>query len=205
MAETESSKRQIAYKVKIEDVLSGKYVNEDGWLPNYISINDLKVSRVNMLGVVVSVSGSQELVLGDKTGNISLKFFKSPPSVSVGDIVTVIGRPREFGQDRYIVPEIIKKLSDPKWVEVRKKELIIKKFAEAPVEKEVIVTTDDLSDENPLLKVCEIIRSLDEGAGVGFEDISVKFKDGDIESFIKKLLEQGDVFEVKPGRFKVLE
>ena len=33
-------KRQIAYKVRINDLLGGKYVKEEGWNPNYIESGD---------------------------------------------------------------------------------------------------------------------------------------------------------------------
>ena len=50
----ESQRRQIAYKVKIGDLINGRYVREEGWQPNYIVIGDgRQVSRVNMIGIVV--------------------------------------------------------------------------------------------------------------------------------------------------------
>ena len=38
-----SQKRQVAYKVKINDILKGEYIKEEGeWSPNYIVIEDKK-------------------------------------------------------------------------------------------------------------------------------------------------------------------
>ncbi|MBI5880494.1 hypothetical protein HZB90_00010 [archaeon] len=215
MADADSSKRQVAYKLHVSDLLNNRYVKEEGWLPNFIAVGDRKVSRVNLLGVVVSKSSqesdvpSSSFVLDDGTGSISLRFFESA-IIDVGDLVNVIGRPREFGAERYIVPEVIRKVSDSRWVEVRKLELALDHRSVAPSSSpaadELLVETEDFGESvNPLVKIVSTIRELDSGPGVGFEEISVKLGDVNAEPFIKQLLEKGDIFEVKPGRYKVLE
>ena len=225
MAGEESARRQIAFKVRISDIVNNRYVKEEGWLPNYIAVGDRKVSRVNLLGVIVSKDSqesdvvSQNYILDDGTGRVALRFFESATQFDVGDMVIVVGRPREFGTDRYIVPEIIRKLDDPKWVQVRKLELASEKHhpsAEKPPEaapsrteaasEELSVETEDFVDEsNPLSDTIDIIRQLDSGQGVGFEEIAEKSKSSNVEESVSRLLEQGDIFEVKPGRYKVLE
>jgi RPA family protein len=211
MADTDSSKRQVAYKLRIADLLNNRYVKEEGWLPNYIAVGDKKVSRSNLLGVIVSKSEQgnvQGFVLDDSSGRISLRFFDSPMALDVGDIVNVVGRPREFGAERYIVPEIVRKVSDSRWIEVRKLELAKEKqsVVKAEVPEELLVETEELDEEsNPMMKIMSIIRALDSGDGVNFEDIAVKSGDIDIDVFLKRLLEHGDVFEIRPGRYKVLE
>ena len=222
MADGESSKRQVAFKVRIADILNNSYVKEDGWLPNYIAVGDRKVSRVNLLGVIVSKEitesdvVSQNFILDDGTGRVPLRFFEPARPLDVGDIVTVIGRPREFGADRYVVPEIIRKVSDSRWVEVRKLELAAEtqRYAKSGIvndnslsqTEELSVETEEFTEDlSPLSEIVGIIKGLDAGSGVGFEEIAVKSANPDIESAVKKLLEQGDIFEVKPGRYKVLE
>lgn len=232
MAEGDSSKRQVAYKVRIADLLNNRYVKEDGWLPNYIAVGDMKVSRANLMGVIVSKasqeggndSAAHDFILDDGSGRVSLRFFESAGAIDVGDIVMVIGRPREFGTERYVVPEVVRKVTDPKWVELRKLELAKTKHDSAPQpspqssetgsvemtggyetsDGELDLETDDLSDENPMSKIVNIIKELDDGSGAEFDLVAAKF-DGDAEQSVKKLLEQGDIFEVKPGRYKVLE
>jgi RPA family protein len=216
MAEPESSRRQVAYKVQIADLLNNRYVKEEGWLPNYIAVRDLKVSRANLIGVIVSKDSqegevvSQNFILDDGTGRLSLRFFEHGKGLEVGDIVNVIGRPREFGAERYMVPEIMKKVDDPKWVALRKMELAAEKQAASPVGDSVSeappVETEEILDEsNPAEKIISILRELDSGSGVDFEELSVKFGAGNPEEQVKRLLEQGDIFEVKPGRYKLLE
>lgn len=222
MAETETSKRQIAYKIRIVDINNNSYVKEEGWLPNYIAVGNIKVSRINIMGVIVSKDShesgvpSQNFILDDGSGRIALRFFDGSAVVAVGDIVSVIGRPREFGPDRYIVPEIMKKIEDPKWVEIRKLELAaddkLRPVVSQSVEKqsddsgELSVETEEFVDSSDKsTDIIGIIKKLDSGSGVGFEDISSKSNSVDVEKSIKHLLEQGDIFEVKPGRYKVLE
>ncbi|MFC1741278.1 hypothetical protein ACFL3V_01960 [Nanoarchaeota archaeon] len=217
MAEPEQSKRQVAHKVRVADILNNRYVKEDGWLPNYIAVGERKVSRANIIGVIVSKdlqegnTSSQNFVLDDNTGRISLRFFEHGKGIEVGNIVLVIGRPREFGAERYVVPEVMKNVTDPKWVELRRLELAQQRHQEpaedkSPKTEELSVETEDLAEEsNPTSRLINIIKDLDDGSGAGFEDISVKFGSTDPEEHVKRLLEQGDIFEVKPGRYKVLE
>jgi RPA family protein len=215
----EKGRRQVAFKVKISDILNNKYVKEEGWLPNYVLVGAQKISRVNVLGVIVSKQadeGAQTFILDDGSGRIELRFFTPQDFISPGDIVTVIGRPREFGADRYIVPEIMKRVKDPKWVEVRKKELILtihqnaadraaaQEEKEDATEDDDAVETDDLTTD-PRSNIINTIKQLDNGPGAEIEEITVKSGVDNAEFWIKKLLETGDVFEVKPGRFKVLE
>jgi RPA family protein len=221
MADQESGKRQVAYKVRVADIVNNRYIKEDGWLPNYISIGDKKVSRANLLGVIVSKSAKDDgipassFVLDDGSGRVSLRFFDGVANVDVGDVVFVIGRPREFGAERYIVPEIIRKVADPRWVEVRKMELAKDKQAfiqaaasqkqEAVPEDGLAVETEDFVEESsPAAKIVGFIRKLDSGDGADFGDLAARFGSS-TDVLVKRLLEQGDIFEVKPGRYKVLE
>ena len=57
MQETKVQKRQVAYKVRINELLKGRYIRGEGeWAPNYIEAGDKQVSRANILAVVVSKS-----------------------------------------------------------------------------------------------------------------------------------------------------
>ena len=42
--------RETAKICSVNDLLVGEYVVQEGWLPNYIKINDRKLSRVNIMG-----------------------------------------------------------------------------------------------------------------------------------------------------------
>jgi len=170
----------VARKLKIKDIVGAKFVKSDDE-PNHIVIGDLKASKINLIAVTV---GSEEagIVLDDGTGRIEAR-FSDMQRPALGDVVLMIARPREFNQTIYLVPEIIRKIS-PAWLEFRRKEISDQSF----------------SRTERLLKV---IQRLDKGSGADVEDIKSTVPESD--KLISMLLESGDIFEVKPGRLKVLE
>ena len=121
-------KRQTAYKLKISDVLNSRYIKTDGFNPNYLEVSGQEVSRINLIGVIVNkseINNYKTLTLDDGTGEISARFFEDTPlvdGVNIGQIVLIIGRPREFSSEKYILIETIKKI-DPTWAKVRNLEL----------------------------------------------------------------------------------
>ena len=50
-----------------------------------------------------------------------------------------------------------------------------------------------------------MIKEVDAGQGADTQEIITKLNVEDAESIITKLLEQGEVFEIKPGKLKILE
>jgi RPA family protein len=222
MAESDSQKRQIACKVRIKEIINGRFVQEEGWTPNYVETDDgRKVSRANIIGAVVAKEENGDInynsiVVEDGTGKISLRAFKEDAKklkdAKIGDVVLVIGRPREYGSERYILLEIIKIINDRKWIDVRRLE--IEKSRQNNLEKEEAKSIEDAEEEvvgEEIVekkeeaihdKIIDYVRKLDKGNGVDFEDILKEFKN---EDAIKSLLSEGELFEIRPGRVKVLE
>jgi len=217
----EPQKRQIACKARIADLVNGKYVKEEGWTPNYIITKQGKhISRVNLIGTVISKNEGeqnyQSLIIDDGSGSIPLRSFEKNETINnteIGDIIIVIGRPREYGSEKYIVPEIIKKINNNKWINVRKVELEIEnlKTAELSAKEEKVIVENIESEEqtksiisNSKL-VYETVKELDSGQGVDIDDIIKKTGIKDTEEIIKKFLREGEMFEISPGRIKILE
>ncbi len=213
-----SKKRQIAYKVKINDILKGEYVREEGeWVPNYIKVGDKKVSRINLMAVVVSKQNLENtnyksLLIDDGSGKIVIRSFEEGinfDDIDVGDFVLVIGRPREYLNEKYIVSEILKKINDLLWVEVRKLEVEDKKEVREQVvaESKVIGREEEVkeveSDINK--KIFNLIKETDIGEGADTQDVIIKSNISEAEDIIKRLLERGEIFEIKHGKLKVLE
>ena len=222
MAEGEQQKRLVAYKSRIKELLDGKYVKEEGWNPNYIEAKGRKISRANIIGTVVSkedVDKFQSLVLDDGTGKITVRSFEKNPlidSIDVGDVVLIIGRPREYGSERYVLIEIIKKIENKKWILYRKAELEDNSFVEEdalaenkPVnnnsveEMNVVAESVDSSSDSSAETILKRIKEYDLGEGADFDSVIKGIGDG--EKVVRMLLSEGDVFEIKPGRLKVLE
>ena len=215
------AKRDVAVKVKIKHILEGVYVKEEGWKPNYVrTIYGENIFRVNIMGVVVSDPSveerNQSIVIDDGSDRIVLRSFEDGLSLSgfvLGDVVNVIGKPREYMGSKYIIPEIVRKIVNNKWLELRKNELesVEKKHGSSvlsvkkqdnfsfSVEEDVV---EDVSDVDAVLN---LIRSLDKGDGVLIDEIISSLKKEGIEKMINSLLEQGDIFEIQPGKVKILE
>ena len=210
----ESQRSNIACKVKIRDWRNGRYVREEGWQPNYIIIGDgRQVSRVNLIGIVVlkpveESNNYQSIIIDDGSGKISVRSFEGDilKIPKVGDVILLIGRPREYGNEKYIVPEIVRIIDDKKWIDVRKLEIELhsKKYrtrGDAVLEEEIIGD----KKENNADRIFKLIKDIDNGDGVDTEEIISKANVMGAEKIIANLLEEGEIFEIKPGKLKVLE
>ena len=199
--------RQIAYIVHINDILSGKFTKEDNLNPSYVRIGSKSVSRVNVIGVVIGLNNDgsfQKIVVEDGSGKISLRNFEKRVDVNIGDVIHLVGRIREFGNERYITPEIIKKNVNKKWSLVWK-EFALKDDNEHGSEKVEEINLEEVKfvhSESYIDKLLESIRALDSGDGASYKEVVKNIHD---EKVISNLLLQGEIFEVKPGKLKVLD
>ena len=130
MAE-EQFKRHIAFKLRIGDILSGKPIM-NGERFQSLELDGKKVVRVNVIGNVVEKfesPGESKYIftkIDDGSGQISLKAFGDEmdklKDLTEGKTILVIGVLRNFNNETYIAPEIIKE-QDPKYLLVRKLEI----------------------------------------------------------------------------------
>ncbi len=209
-------RRQVAYKVRISDILNAEYVKEEGWLPNYALIKGKQVSRANIIAAVISVGA--EVVVDDGSGSIALRSFGQPAhEFDVGSLVMVMGKVREFNSQKYVVPEIVKKVDD-KAATLRRLELERDALtnpacaaeapkqeqsaepAEAIVEEVVDAAVEDTSNK----RVYELVKSLDSGEGADFGEVISQGGEA-AERSVDFLLKRGEIFEIRPGKLKVLE
>jgi RPA family protein len=211
MAETlKIQKRQVAYKIKIDDILKGEYTKEDNLNPSYLSLGDgRQISRVNIIGIVIDLQNSltsnyKTIKIDDGSGNINLRIFESMSqfnALRVGEPVLVIGRIREFADEIYIIPEIIR-MVDKDWIELRSAELSNKK-SKTQNKIEIYDVKEEInSDDGGILP---IVRRLDKGDGADFNDIIKSSKDPNAEKILLNLIKIGELFEIKPGKIKILE
>lgn len=208
-------KRQTAFKSYIKDITEGEYIQQEGFNPNYIITKDKKkLSRVNIIGVVISKQEEENYVsflIEDSTGQISARIFEKESfkeEVNAGDVVLLIARPREFGGNKYLLAEILRKIN-PEWIKIRNLELkkqeketpkIIEENTESVVEEDIL---EEPTKDNDAESIIENIRKFDNGEGSDFQEVIKGIKNG--ERIIEMLMREGDVFEIKPGKLKVLE
>lgn len=213
-------KRDIAIKTRIKHILEGKYVKEEGWKPNFITtIYGENIARVNIIGIVVSepnIEGkSQTITIDDGSDKITLRSFEDGVTLSkfvLGDVINVIGKPKEYVGLKYVVPELIKKINNNKWLEIRKKELELKEktqqiqpASQEPQKEQPNIEESVVEEKTDVDNVIDLIKKLDSGDGVFVEDLLSKLNSPESEKIINSLLEQGDIFEVQPGKVKILE
>jgi hypothetical protein len=191
--------RVVAQKARIADVLAGNLEQAQG------------APRVNIIGVVVSTGEGTppSFMLDDRSAILLVRQFEHPVAPPVGAVVGVIGRVRDVSGERYVAAEIVRSLQ-AKWLEVRSLELghqssfitpTIPSTKPAPAAGVVEEQVVDDDQDSALLRA---IGELDTGPGAAIDDILAKLGP-DAETMIALLLTRGDIFEVSPGRVKILQ
>lgn len=198
----EDFKRATAYKLRVGEVFKGKQIM-DGDRFNFLELGDKKISRVNIVANVVEKYKSEEkqyisLTVDDASGQVRIKIFGDDVNrfaeISQGDTVMVVGLLRVFNNELYINPEIIRK-KDPRYLMVRKLEL----------EKQKPVQVDS----QKLLAVADqIIQKIKnaEPEGIGTDKLIMELGESAdlINQEVKKALEQGIIYEPRPGVLRYL-
>ncbi|MEE8401710.1 MAG: OB-fold nucleic acid binding domain-containing protein [Candidatus Hydrothermarchaeaceae archaeon] len=198
-------------KVRIKDITSGKFKKEGSEWESYLltPLNE-KAARVRVLATVVSKFVSDNgkyanISLDDATDTITSRAFddsvKLIESTKEGDIVDVIGRVKEYKDEKYISAESVSQIVDPNWELVRKLELAlkIKELGGATSS-----TGEEDSSKNPKLIVIRHIEEFDNGDGVKYVRLlnETGFNDEKLEKILTELMEEGDIYEPKIGKFK---
>ncbi|RLG12725.1 hypothetical protein DRN73_01610 [Candidatus Pacearchaeota archaeon] len=201
-------KRNIAYKYRIGDLLIGKPIF-DGERFSFLELGNKKIIRVNIIGNIVDrydAEGERKytfLTLDDGSGQIKLKSFgddvEKLNGIAQGQTVIVIGLLRNFNNETYLSPEIVKE-QDPKYLLIRKLELEKERTNNiAPVEKQQITAIKD--------RILELIKNSEEDGGIETDKIILELRESSpeiINQEIKKLLEEGIIFEPRPGKLRWL-
>ncbi len=228
--------RVTARKCSLGELADGSFVVKDG--ASHLETGRGAVSRANVIAAVVDRPGQAAILLDDGTARVEARSFDDSAlfdNLLVGDIVLVIGRPREYQGRKYLVAEIAKRLGSPKWLELRKAEFskngrpqapairapetaarqdapaaraadaraapasARQRVPSVPARKE---TPDEVA-ETPADKALAVIKRLDTGTGAAIEDVLAEAKCE--ESTVTSLMAEGEIFEIRPGRVKVLE
>jgi RPA family protein len=201
-------KRNIAYKFRIGDLLIGKPVM-DGDRFSFLELGNRKIIRVNIIGNIIDKYESEGerkyifFTLDDGSGQIKLKCFSDDvnkfKNVLQGQTVLVIGSLRNFNNETYISPEIIRE-EDTKYLLVRKLEIEKEKNKNlVPLAREQIVAVKD--------KILGIIKDAEKDGGIEMDMIIMNLREISSEIInqeIKRLLEEGIVFEPRPGKIRWL-
>ncbi len=186
--------------------------------------------RVNIIGIVASLerlSSISNILIDDSTAIINVKLFEEKniiKKIKIGATVMFIGKIREYNQQFYLAPEIIK-LVNPLWLKLRLLSLIKNNLVPPPLKREnsspkiELMLTPALDQQKypkkemqflqneqkiPQEKLIDLIKNLDQGEGVLIEEIISMSPLPNTEKIVEKMLERGDLFQCLPGRIKVL-
>jgi RPA family protein len=200
---TEQRKRNVAYRMRIGDVLKGRPITAEGKFL-YLELGERKLVRVNFIANCIDKfmqDGEKKyasITIDDASGQIRLKAFGDDilrlKDIVQGDTLQIIGNVREWNAELYVLPEIVKKV-DPRWLLVRKLEL--------QQQKDTIVTDNTSPLRHGLMQ-----RIKDEEINGGVDtDVLIADTQASKDSVmteVKKLLEEGLIYEPRPGRLRWL-
>ncbi|MBU0929822.1 MAG: hypothetical protein KJ623_02015 [Nanoarchaeota archaeon] len=136
--------RDIAYRTWIKDLKNGAFFEKQSELePNYILINNKKISRVYLIASVIQKFENEDssyanITIDDGSSDIRLKVWKNDveliSDILISNLILVIGKIKKYEDEIYIVPEIVKKV-DPNW-ELVHKLILLKEPKHENIEKE---------------------------------------------------------------------
>lgn len=197
--------RATAYKLKIGDILAGKPVL-DGERMSFLELGDKQVVRVNIVANIIEKYASEgekkfaAFTLDDASGQIKARIFgddlESFKGIEQGHTVLVIGLLRMFNNELYILPDIMRTL-DPRYLLIRKLEF--ENGTPKQVDKAEVKALKD--------NIIDAIKNAEPNNGVESEELIMTLKaftPDMINQEIHKLLEEGLIYEPRPGKLRFL-
>jgi len=226
----EGMQRNTAYKVWIADLITSRFTRgQEQFDSGYVEIKGTRISRVNLIGAVVDkvVNDTSAFVtLDDGSGVLRLKTWNETivlfSEVNIGDFVLVVGKVREYNNSIYVLPEVVRKLDTPSWFKLRKLELV-KDYGEvARVESVLEESREQAAEEEeytvPIVEekmgapsgngralLLGLIDTLDAGSGADLSEVIKKSGLGEsTRTVVFDLIKSGEVFEIEPGKLRVM-
>jgi len=205
-------KRSVAKKVRIYDIINGVFFHGSKieMKPSYvITPFGEKVSRVNLIGTATNVFLAEDgnygnISIDDGSGLLRAKVFGESVSlikdVAIGSLLLVIGKLSEYNGEVYVNAEIVRRIEDPNYENLRKLEMLKELKEKRKMTEEIKGLIDQMSEEelkdyvkkygldaeslrivrenlkiereiDYKPKILEIIKSMDKGDGVEISKI----------------------------------
>lgn len=199
-------KRNIAYKLRIGGLLIGKPIIERERF-NFLELEDKKIIRVNLIGNIIERYDSNNekkysfLTIDDGSGQIKIKAFgddvQKLENLNQGQTIIIIGVLRHFNNEIYISPEIVR-IQDPKYLLIRKLEVEKNRPNTIVPNRQTGAIRD---------KILKDIKNSEAEGGTYVDKIIMANRETSSEIInqeIQKLLEEGIIFEPRPGKVRWL-
>lgn len=197
-------KRHVAHKLKISEVLEGTQIT-DGEKLRFIEVHGKNVARVNLVANIIEkyIQDDEKkfasITIDDASGQIKAKTFGEDidklKNLEQGETIMLIGLVRQWNNELYIIPEIIKQKT-PTYLMIRK--------LETDLNKPKIPNNTELTDLKG--KIIQIIKREEENEGANIDSLVTELKSEKelVNTEIKKLLEEGIIYEPRPGKVRYL-
>lgn len=219
-------KRQTAKKIRIVDLVNGEFIKKEGMEPSFVQTkNGESLSRVRLLVTIMSKFVSEDknfasVTIDDGSDTMRAKLFREIDlfnNVQPGDLVDMIGKVKKWNDEIYLIPEVIRKITNPNFELLRRLELLAngsgpkqQKTASYGVsfDKNLPEKKSESSKKKPdekeelRKKVLDAIESEEEG--ISFTDLFSKLglSEEKVEEIINDLLGEGICYEPSPGIIK---
>jgi RPA family protein len=228
-------KRSTAHRIRLKNIVNSPYEKREGFNPSVIKFNNLEISRVNIIASIVGkyLTDDQNycaITLDDGSETIRVKNFGAEVGVikelNVGDIVRIIGKVKEYNEEKYIAGEISKVLN-PNWLIVNEIELsnqkqtatdssttdsinkVIETKTNSSENEEIISISSESSDSESSIKqkILQYLKNNDNGTGVIMDQImtSLDVSSEEVKDSLYELLKVGEIYEPKKGILKILD
>ncbi|MDD5331815.1 MAG: OB-fold nucleic acid binding domain-containing protein [Candidatus Nanoarchaeia archaeon] len=211
-------------KIWISNLLNGNYIKQLGeFEPNYVQVKDEQIFKINIVATIINKFQSEDnnyvaLTIDDNSGIIRIKSWaedaKKIIKFNIGDHILVIAKPKEYNNELYLAPSVIKLVEDPN-LELMYKAEIFKKYGkpETITLKETIQQTEEIKQEK-VENVNESARqdilnfieknSNSDGIKIDFIIQNSKLNEAETEKIIQELLKEGELFQPKPTFIKII-
>jgi RPA family protein len=156
---TEDKVRQTAKKVRICDVVNGKFIggSKEDMIPSFvITPFGQKISRVNVVGVVTDKFMNEDesygsITIDDSTAAIRAKVFREDiglvKSVAPGETVLVFGKLKDYAGEVYINAEVIKENEDRNIESMKKLEILNELIEYKKIRDEIKELSENMPEE----------------------------------------------------------
>ena len=207
------NKKTTATPLWVGDVLEGRFnLQNQPFSSQEFCLQDGRViEKIALSGIIVEnqyLNDNPFLLLDDGSGVITIRAFEMPEHVRTlpsGCPVKIIGKPKLFMNVVYVFADIIKKLPGILWFEVWKKTVPRVNIITTPVIPAHPEEQKKRSEEEQQEKIILFIHKKDSGDGVEVDSIIQESNIPDCDTLLASLLLKGRIFEVGPGKVKVLD
>ena len=211
--------RLTAYKIWIASLINSPYVNNPGeFAPNYIRVNGKEISRVNIIATVVNKYISDDanyvtIIVDDGSSQIRVKSWREDTlllkEINVGDTILLIARIKNYQNEVYLLPEIVKKVN-PNWELVRKLELLkgygkVKIEQVTKIKEEIIPNAETTKIEeitftstNLRNELLNLIEKNEDKSGIILDEMKLELHKEvtEIYNILEELIKEGQVYQV---------